>query len=149
VKYLQDLGELRTREKLELERRYWAAPSRTLNLKIMTEQQVSIAFVWNMLWVIPFYEIISLYPLKENEINRAAAVLTQLLIHEDIPLRILTQKSDRLLRLDTGTSLAVVRHLISRRYWDVDITKRIRTNERLILLNSTEIDLQSKRRLVA
>jgi TnsA endonuclease C terminal len=140
---------MRTREKLELERRYWASTSRTLKLKIMTEQQVSNDLVWNVLWALPFYEIVALYPLTELEVSRTASVLTQLLLHEDLPLRIVAQKCDRLLRLDSGTSLAVVRHLIGRRYWEIDITKRIKTNERLILLNSTATDLQNRRRLVA
>jgi hypothetical protein len=149
VKYLKDLRKLRTTEKLELERRYWATPYRNLKLKIMTEQQVSNGLVWNILWALPFYEVISLYPLTESEVVRTASVLTQLMLHQELPLRIVAQKCDRLLRLNSGTSLAVVRHLIGRRYWEVDITKRIRTNERLVLLKSTVTDLQSRRRLVA
>jgi hypothetical protein len=147
VKYLKDLGKLRTTEKLELERRYWAAPSRRLKLKIMTEQQVSNDLIWNLLWVLPFYEFIALYPLTELEFSRITSVLTQLLHYEALPLRMVAQKCDRLLRLNSGTSLAVVRHLIGRRYWVVDLTKRIRTSERLVLQNSTA--LQSRRRLVA
>ncbi|MGA9996901.1 MAG: TnsA endonuclease C-terminal domain-containing protein [Pyrinomonadaceae bacterium] len=149
VKYMKDLGKLRATEKLEIERRYWAMPYRSLQLKIMTEQQVSNDFVWNMLWVLPFYEIAALYPLTELEVDRIASVLTQSLLHENLPLRTVAQKCDRTLRLDSGTSLAVIRHLISRRYWEVEITKRIRTNERLVLLNSTAPDIQSRRRLVA
>jgi hypothetical protein len=149
VKYLKDLEKQRTTEKLEIERRYWAAPHRNLNLKIMTERQVSTDSIWNILWVLPFYEITALYPLTEFEIRRIASVLTQLALHEDVSLRIVAQKCDRLLRLENGTSLAVVRHLIGRRHWDVDISRRIRTNERLILLNLPEATLHSRRRLVA
>jgi hypothetical protein len=149
VKYMKDLGKLRTIEKLEIERRYWATPYRNLKLKIMTEQQVSSEFVASMLWVLPFYEVTALYPLTELEIRRAASVLTQLLLHEDVSLRIVAQKCDRILRLEKGTSLAVVRHLIARRYWDVDMTRRIRTNERLTLLRLPETILHSGRRLVA
>lgn len=149
VKYMKDLGKLRTKEKLEIERRYWASPYRNLKLKIMTEQQISSEFVANMLWVLPFYEVTALYPLTEREISRITSVLIQLILHEDIPLRTAAQKSDRILRLTQGTSLALVRHLIARRYWDVDISRRIRTNERLTLLRLPEPALHSGRRLVA
>jgi TnsA endonuclease N terminal/TnsA endonuclease C terminal len=145
VKYLQDLQNSRTKEKLEIERRYWAAPHRNLKLKILTEQHVSLEFVKNMLWALPFYEVIALYPLNGTELNRAASALTQLVLHEDISLRVVAQKCDRLLHLETGTSLAVVRHLIARRYWEVDMHKRIRTSERLTLLHLPETILYSGR----
>ncbi len=115
----------------------------------MTERHVSNEFVGNMLWVLPFYEAIALYPLTELEIRRTASVLTQLLLHENVSLRIVAQKCDRLLHLEKGTSLAVVRHLIASRYWDVDINKRIRTTEYLSLLRLPETILHRGRRLVA
>lgn len=149
VKYLKDLQKSRTKEKLEIERRYWIAPNRNLKLKIMTDQHVSSDFVANMLWALPFYELIAIHPLNETGFYRAASLLTQLVLHEDIPLRTVAQKCDRLLRLETGIGLAVIRHLIARRYWDVDMNRRIRTNERLTLLHLPETILHSGRRLVA
>jgi TnsA endonuclease C terminal/TnsA-like endonuclease N terminal len=149
LKYMKDLGNLRTKEKLEMERRYWAAPNRNLKLKILTDQQVSNELVANMLWVLPFYDAVSLYPLTDLEISRTTSALTQLLLHDKAPLRAIAQKCDRLLSLEKGTGLAVVRHLIARRYWNVNIKSRIKTNEPLTLLNLPETALRDSRRLVA
>lgn len=149
VKYYQALQNPRTWEKLEIERRYWAAPTRNLKLKIYTERQISDEFVKNMLWVHPYYLLSDLYPLTEQDVSRIATLLTRMALNEDLPLRRLAQRCDRILRLETGTGLTVVRYLIANRYWEVDVTKRIRTNERLILLNSSQIILRDVRRLVA
>jgi hypothetical protein len=135
VKYYQALDNPRTREKLEIERRYWAAPTRNSTLKIYTERQVSDEFVKNMLWVYPCYWLTDLYPLTGPDVKRIATLLTHMALNDNLPIRRVTQRCDRILRLDVGTSLAVVRHLIANRFWEVDVSKRIRTNERLILLN--------------
>lgn len=139
VKYSNDLQNFRTREKLEIERRYWAASSRNAVLKIMTERQISLAFIKNMLWVLPYFWPTDLYPLTAHDINRIALMLTQLNLGEELPLQKLTHRCDQLLRLEIGTSLAVVRHLLAKRFWEVDMSMRIRTNERLILLNASEL----------
>lgn len=149
IKYFKELKKLRTLEKLEIERRYWAASPRNFILKIITEQQVISEFVKNMLWVYPFYWPIDLYPLTEDEIAKIALVLTQLLLNEALPLRNITQKCDKLLRLEPGTSLIVVRHILATRYWEVDMNVRIRTDQHLVLLNTPDIALYRERKLIA
>jgi hypothetical protein len=149
IKYLKDLQNMRTLEKLEIERRYWAAELRNLNLKIHTEYQVSREFIENMLWVHPFYWQLELHPLTEHEVSRIAAVLTQLALNESLPLRIVTQRCDRLLSLEMGTSLMVVRHLLANRFWEVDMGVRIRTDQQLILLNAPTAVLYGERKLIA
>jgi hypothetical protein len=149
VKYYEALQKPRTREKLEIERRYWAAPTRNLKLKIYTERQVSEEFVKNMLWVYPCYWLTDLYPLTGPDVERIATLLTYMALDDNLPIRRITQRCDRILRLDAGTSLAVVRHLIANRFWEVDVSKRIRTDERLILLNPPRKILYDVGRLVA
>jgi hypothetical protein len=136
VKYYKDLKKSRTSEKLEIERRYWASPSRNQILKIVTEKQISDAFVRNMLWVHPFYWLIDLYPLVQHDVCRIASVLTKMVLNESTPLRTLAKKCDQLLRLEIGTSLVVIRHLLATRYWEVDMNIRINTNQQLVLLSS-------------
>jgi hypothetical protein len=108
VKYLKDLQKMRAREKLEIERRYWLAPPRNLCLKIITEQQISIEFVQNMLWIHPYYWLADLYPLTLKDVNRVASVLQHLVLNEDRPLGNIAQTCDRLLRNEGGTSLEAV-----------------------------------------
>jgi len=149
VKYFDELKKQRTKEKLEIERRYWASPTRNLVLKILTERHVSAAFVMNMLWVHPYFLLSALFPLKERDVNRIAAVLTHIILNEELPLRIVAHRCDRILRLEAGTGLAVIRHLIAIRYWEVDMNTLIRTNVRLILLNSPQGSVYIKRRAAA
>lgn len=149
VKYLKDLQNSRTREKLEIERRCWAAAPRNSKLKIVTEQQISEPFIKNILWSYPYYWLVDLHPLTEKDVNKIAALLTHMLLNESLPLRAIARRCDRILRLETGTSLAVTRHLLANRFWEVDMTNLIRTNERLALLNSPQQTLYCERRLVA
>lgn len=149
VKYINDLENPRTLEKLEIERRFWSSTPRNSVLKIMTEKGVSEPFVLNMNWILSHYWINDLYPLTENEITRISAVLTRLITNELLPLRNVTQNCDRLLRLKGGTSMAVVRHLLANRQWEVDMKTRIRTNEPLVLLNSPSMLINRGGRLVA
>jgi hypothetical protein len=149
VKYQEALQNPRTREKLELERRYWAAPTRNLKLKIYTERQVSDDFVKNMLWVHPYRWLADLHPLTEQDVNRMGSLLTPMALNEHLPVRVIAQRCERILRMEAGTGLAVVRHLIATRYWEVDVSKRIRTNERLTLLNPPQKILYDGGRLAA
>jgi len=148
VKYFKDIQKNRVVEKLEIERRYWAAASRNLKLKIVTERQVSMEFVHNMLWIHPFYWLSELYPLTEREILKIASLLTQLALNESFPLRVVAQRCDRLLRLKVGESLTVIRHLLANRYWEVDMKTRIRTDQRLVLLNASASTAYSERKLI-
>jgi hypothetical protein len=135
IKYGKDIGNCRVLEKLEIERRYWAASPRNHLLKILTEEPISEEFVRNMLWVSSCYWPIDLAPLSVTDINRIALPLTSLVVANDLSLAAASQKSDRLLKLKTGTSLLVARHLMAIRYWEVDMSTRINTAKPLILLN--------------
>jgi hypothetical protein len=149
VKYSKDLQNFRTREKLEIERRYWAASPRNAVLKILTEKQISVAFIKNTLWVLPNFWLTDLHPLTAHDVNRIALTLTQLMLGEKLSTRGMAQRCDRLLRLEAGTSLAVVRHLLAKRFWEVDMSTLIRTNEPLNLLNAAALTQTSTRRLYA
>jgi hypothetical protein len=149
IKYLKDLQNMRSLEKLEIERRYWAALLRNLKLLIITEQQIVHPFVKNMLWIHPYYWLVDLYPLSEQELRRIASVLTQLVLNEAVPLRTVAQRCDRLLKLKAGTSLIVVRHLLANRSWEVDMSVRIRTEQQLILLKSSTTTMTNDRKLIA
>lgn len=149
VKYFKDLQKTRVLEKLEIERRYWAAGSRNLKLKIVTEKQVSCEFVQNMLWIHPFYWQSELYPLTEYEVLKITSLLTQMVLHESLPLRLIAQRADRILRLQAGTSLIVIRHLLANRHWEVDMSIRVRTEQCLPLLHTPSSSLYGERKLIA
>lgn len=136
VKYFNDLQKTRTLEKLEIERRYWAAAGRNLGLKIVTEKQISSEFVSNMLWMHPFYWHGELHPLTKREVLKVACLATEYVLNDPFPLRTVAQRTDRALHLKAGTSLLVIRHLLATRRWEMDMNTRIRTDQRLVLLQA-------------
>ncbi len=56
----------------------------------------------------------------------------------------LAAKCDRKFGLESGQSLAIVRHLIASRQWVVDMSKLVHPSERLILISHSFGALKSK-----
>jgi hypothetical protein len=133
VKYEDELLKPRVLEKLEIERLYWEARGKVLG--IPTERRVPTEFVRNVRWFHKYRNSSALYPLTEDAVDQIADLLTRTVLETELPLRVITSASDRRLGLSLGTSLAVVRHLLASRRWEVDMTRRIRTDERLVLVN--------------
>src|SRR5215213_2821812 len=134
VKYRKDVRKWRVREKLEIERRYWER--RNHKLKIADETLASPDFVRNMLWLHARYRLDDLYPLIAAEVDQITAVLTHMVLNEDMPLWKVARNCDRVMGLEASTGLAVARHLLANQYWKVDMRVRIFTTRRLVLLNS-------------
>jgi hypothetical protein len=149
VKYLKDLSDQRTLEKLEIERRYWEASPRNRKLKVVTGESISEAFVRNMLWFSACYRLTDLFPLTEVDVNRITYTLTSIVTSQTLPIKTVAQECDRGLGLESGTSLLVVRHLLAIRYWEVDVKTRIRTSEPLALMNRPVGEVYERTRSVA
>jgi TnsA endonuclease N terminal/TnsA endonuclease C terminal len=149
VKYLKDLSDQRTLEKLEIERRYWGTSPRNLRLKVVSGESISDAFVRNMLWFSPCYRLTDLFPLTELDVNRITYALTSVVTSQTLPIKTVAQECDRGLGLEFGTSLLVVRHLLAIRYWEVDAKVRIRTSEPLVLMNRPVGNVYERTRSVA
>lgn len=148
VKYENDLKKPRTLEKLEIERLFWKA--RNLDLIIDRETTLPKDLCENVKWVHPYFRLGDLYPLSEEQINEIAFTMTRMLLRGDgTPLRHLTAACDELLGLRTGESLAVARHLLANRWWSVDMAKRIRQGEPLILLKAPTAALYGEKRRIA
>jgi hypothetical protein len=144
AKYESDLKDLRTLEKLEIERRYWRA--RNIDWDILKETDLSMPLVENVKWFHPLFRLMDLYPLTQSSINEIADELTRRVLRDDLPLRHITRACDAELQLQSGWSLTVVRHLLANRYWQVDMSKLIRPFERLALLNIPRSALYGERR---
>lgn len=133
VKYKSDLLKLRTLEKLEIERRYWAARKKTL--KIITEESIPGALAKNVEWLHSYRHLGDFAYLNEFVFSQTASAIKDALRRQSAPLRDITLQVDDCLGLEAGTSLSIVRHLLANRSLRVDILKLINPNERLILLN--------------
>lgn len=147
AKYTSDLCKFRTLEKLEIERRYWER--RNIDYGIVTERDLLMPLFHNIKWLHPRYDITSFSNLTKEAVNEIAALLTQMVMQEDAPLRKITSACDSRLDLSSGRSLSIARHLIAIRYWKVDMTKPLKDGERLILLNTPKSGLYGKVRLRA
>ena len=148
AKYASELGDLRTLEKLEIERRYWERRP-DINYGIVTERDLLMPLVHNIKWVHPRYDITSFSSLSKETINEIATMLTQMVLKEDAPLRKITSACDSRLGLSIGRSLSIARHLIAIRYWKVDMSKPLKDGKRLALLNIPKHELYGKVRLRA
>jgi TnsA-like endonuclease N terminal/TnsA endonuclease C terminal len=142
AKYSRDLCNGRTREKLEIERRYWQSIG--VDWAIVTELEIPEDLILNLKWLHPFYHPSDLYPLTTSLINSLACELTDRVLKGDLALREVTKLCDFKFHLDSGWSLSVVRHLLARKYWITDIYYRIRPSEPLLLFECSRPPLYKR-----
>lgn len=122
-KHSQDLGRRRTLEKLEIERVYWER--RGAQWTIVTELDLSNGFVSNLEWIDECYDI-SPDTIAPDDVALAMRHLRETLPKMEIsPLHKTCQRCDRDLGLETGNSIAVFRHALSRKIWRVPLGEKI------------------------
>lgn len=115
----QFLENLRVREKLEIERRYWA--ERGIDWKLVTEEQIDFQKARNLEWLRKSAELSRHLPEGLSE----DAVLGYFLeIHEDtcIPVRDVAALTEDAFGLAAGTGILVYQRLIMSGRVDVDLT---------------------------
>ncbi len=132
VKYTGDLSNRRTLEKLEIERRYWQA--RDKRLQIVTEENIPPLLARNIEWVHPYRNFRDFTGLTEFTFSLAASNVMIVVRRQNAPLTYLVMRLDRRFALAPGTSLAIARYLIANRYIHVDMLKRINPCEALRLI---------------
>jgi len=137
VKYLRDLdpatkGSERTRQKLELERLYWA--SHGVDWGLITEIDVPKVVVENVLWVRPYQHLPRWTKLAADELREVALALTERVLATTDPLVVCADRCDAALGLAEGDALAISRYLIGTGQWSVDMRAPIRPRGRLALL---------------
>lgn len=136
IKQSKDLQSKRTIEKLEIERLYWQ--ERNIDWGIVTEQEIPENLVKNISWFHPYYDLESLYPLSQHDIETIKQTLEISMLNNNVPLNYLTSECDDRLGLSAGTSLSVVRHLMANRIWIISMNERIEPNKPLELLSIQE-----------
>jgi hypothetical protein len=124
VKYKKDLENARVKEKLEIERIYWQE-IRRLDWDIITEEDVDANVAGNVEWLHGHRDAERLAPLTAEDIERVEALLTPRVVQGEFRLRDLTNECDARLGFAAGSSLAVVRHLLANRRWEVNMRTRI------------------------
>lgn len=113
------LSSARALEKLEIERRYWAAHK--TDWGIVTEKEIPDTVVTNVKWLHRYRDLNDLPTVTHNTVDRVRRFLEARLNAEE-PLSSLTNTCDDSLGLEPGTSLLTVRHLLATLMWQIDIT---------------------------
>ncbi len=133
-----DLASDRTVEKLEIERLYWE--SQGIDWAIVTEKELPATLVANLEW------LQSHSSLDEHQITASVVTHVEECLREPVAeradrLRHLCNSVDERLALSPGTSLTVVKHLIARRLWIVDMQMSINPNAPLSVLKMSPTPL--------
>ena len=142
IKPASELSKKRVIEKFEIERRFWT--NRGVHWAIVTEHEIDLVLSKNVEWTHPYRAISALQPLTKQTVQTVAKTLTQMLTENVYPLSDTALSCDDRLGLESGSSLAVARHLIANRLWQVDLTQPIHPNNRLILVNTYDTPSHKK-----
>jgi hypothetical protein len=129
IKPSTELSKRRVVEKLEIERRFWI--TRGIDWGVVTELEIDGTMARNIGWFHPYKSVDALRPLTDQTIKRATELLTQVVSDGDAPLNEAALSCDDRLGLEPGSSLAVARHLIASRQWQVDLTQPLHPGKKL------------------
>lgn len=124
TKYSNDLNDLRTLEKLEIERTYWREQG--VEWGIVTECEIPSGLAKNIEWIHSALDSSEGPGLTTDEISFLEDQLFREITEK--PTASLAQiglELDKRLGLRGGTALWLVRHLIATRDWEVDMIAKI------------------------
>ena len=131
VKPAQKLSDIRTVEKLEIERVCWWHSNTKWG--IVTDLDIDPILSKNVQLIHHFRDPTILKPLTAATVNRVEEIVVPRLHTEDLPLVEVTTSCDSQLGLKQGSSIAAVYHLIATRRLLVDMNVLIVPDRRLIL----------------
>lgn len=123
------LEDLRTLEKLEIERLFWKA--RNIPWRIFTEIDIPENVYKNIKQFYAHYQIED--NLKTILRDVATYIAMEITNKPQLPLREITAASDRRFAITPGSSLAIVWHLLAHRKWEIDLQKLVNPDKPLLL----------------
>jgi TnsA endonuclease N terminal/TnsA endonuclease C terminal len=118
VKYAKAVSDRRVLEKLQIEQEYWRRQD--TEWKLATESDIPQALLDNIEWVQEAGE----NPHPDNA-SKAAEELLAMHLAQGLPPREAGRKTDKALRLETGTGLFLIRHFLAARKWSTDMRMKI------------------------
>lgn len=128
VKLASALEDGRTLEKLEIERRYWAA--RATRWQLVTERELPRAVVQNVRWLAPARDPRDV-PVPPADLPTLLAALYAEIAPADAPLARACSRYDARLGLRLGTALALARHALATKRWRTDLARPISPDQPL------------------
>jgi len=131
VKLAAALDDQRTLEKLEIERRYWAA--RSTRWQLVTERELPRPVVQNVRWAAAVRDLRD-FPVPPADIPALLDALSAQIVPAAAPLARICSQQDERLGWRLGTSLALVRHALATKRWHTDLAIPILPDQPLQLL---------------
>ena len=128
-----ELADRRVREKLSVERLFCEAHG--MDWGYVTEEHIPWVLAKNVAYLHSRHDLASQFTqIDASTISLVSQVLAARVLGSDIPLNCHTRECDDLLGLVAGTSLAVARHLLAVRRWEMDMEQPIHPARPLRLL---------------
>jgi hypothetical protein len=131
VKPAKKLSDIRTVEKLEIERVCWSHSNTTW--AIVTDLDIDPILSKNVQLIHHFRDPTHIKPLTAATVNCVEEIVVPRLHAEDLPLVDVTTSCDSRLGLKQGSSIVAIYHLIATRRLPVDMSVPIVPDRRLML----------------
>jgi hypothetical protein len=132
LKYDEALKDMRTLEKLEIERRYWK--NRNVQWYLFTEKDLESNIVRNVEWIRKSFNLFGhFHGIPSQVIAHLRGKVVDTVFRYEEPLSMLMSLVDKQMELPIGTAMTMAKHLIARNIIPVDMTRRINPSKILPL----------------
>lgn len=113
VKAAKELEKTGILERLELEKRYYAAEG--IDWAIITEKEIPRLLAANVEWIHSAYWLEATNDMTTEELESISSILKFRLQESDLPINRVTTALDREMNLESGTTLYLFKHLVARK----------------------------------
>ena len=130
IKEADELDNERVLQKLEIERVYWLGQG--VDWGIVIAQDIPLALVENIQWLHPHFTLEG-FDFNVDDLPALIRYLTGEVRASADALARVARRCDDDFGLPSGSFLALARHLLATRQWQVDMTQRINPAQPLVL----------------
>jgi hypothetical protein len=123
-------------EKFEIERSYWE--SRDIDWGIVTEKELPMDIVNNLIWLEESWELNNIIDFSESDISTLIDILKEKIQAKESTIYKLTASLDKQYRVETGTFLHLFKHLVFKKELRIDIRKPIK----IAKMETSEVELE-------
>lgn len=144
VKPSDNLINERIIEKFEIERRYWE--KRDIDWGIVTENEINKTLAQNISFIHNYYDIEyidSLIDFKKDEIENLVVEYIRRLIDKPMSIREISYSFDDDFFLKRGTGISIFKHLLIRKFIEIDLFIPININKRIEVKLLNDFSLES------
>jgi hypothetical protein len=123
-------------QKFEIERAYWE--SRDIDWGIVTEKDLKMDIVKNLIWLEESWELNNIKDFSESDIATLIDILKQNIKEKEYTIYNLTASLDKQYKIETGTFLHLFKHLVFKKELRIDITNPIKITK----METSEVEIE-------